>query len=174
MPPPLPPAAPALAEFEDLGWLIGQARRRIWNGVARVLAVEGEAVLGWAVVSMLARFGALSQRDLADRIGQHAAGISRQLTELDRAGLTTRTRDPLDRRRHLVALTPRGRRWRRRWRPSVMAAVGDVLGVLDADERAVLKRLLHEILGPRVVEPPADPAPSAGRLRRPAARASSL
>ncbi|MGO8970714.1 MAG: MarR family winged helix-turn-helix transcriptional regulator [Myxococcaceae bacterium] len=135
-----------LAEFEQLAGLIAQARRRVWSGVARVLAPEGESVLGWAVVGTLARLGPQSQRDLADIIGQHPAGISRQLAELDAAKLTTRTLDARDRRCRLVALTPSGRRWHRHWRPRVLAAVRDVLGVLDGVEREGLQALLEKVL----------------------------
>ncbi|MGO9828969.1 MAG: MarR family winged helix-turn-helix transcriptional regulator [Myxococcaceae bacterium] len=137
-----------LAEFEEVAGLIAQARRRVWSGVARVLSPQGESVLGWAVVATLARLGPQSQRDLADIIGQHPAGISRQLTELDAARLTTRTLDARDRRCRLVALTPSGRRWHRHWRPRVLAAVRDVLGVLDATERDGLRVLLLKVLAP--------------------------
>jgi DNA-binding MarR family transcriptional regulator len=135
-----------LAEFEELARLIAQARRRVWSDVAHVLAPEGEVVLGWALVSVLNRLGPSSQRDLADIIGQHPAGISRQLAELDAAGLTTRTEDASDRRCRLVTLTPRGRRWHRRWRPRVLQAVRDVLGVLDEAEREQLRSSLGKVL----------------------------
>src|SRR5271165_4330280 len=152
VPPPLPSALAAeLTEFEEVARLISQARRKVWSGVARVLAPERESVLGWAVVATLARLGPQSQRDLAEMIGQHPAGISRQLTELERAGLTRRTLNARDRRCRLVALTPRGRRWYRRWRPRVLAAVADVLGVLEGRERDGLRALLRKVLAPRVV-----------------------
>jgi DNA-binding MarR family transcriptional regulator len=149
-----------LAEFEELARLIAQARRRVWSDVSRVLAPEGEVALGWALVSVLNRLGPSSQRDLADIIGQHPAGISRQLAELDAAGLTTRTEDASDRRCHLVALTPKGRRWHRRWRPRVLLAVRDALGVLDEAEREQLRASLGRVLA----------AP--GRLMRAAAPSS--
>jgi DNA-binding MarR family transcriptional regulator len=155
----VPPRAQAstgtLAEFEEVARLIAQARRKVWNAVARILAAEEEAVLGWAVVAVLSRQGPQSQRDLADTIGQHAAGISRQLSELDREGLTTRAEDAADRRRRLVALTPKGRRWHGRWRPKVLRVVRDVLGVLDEAERRALTSSLLKVL--------ALPAPGPGR-----------
>jgi DNA-binding MarR family transcriptional regulator len=145
--PPSPAVAGSLAEFEEVASLIAQARRKVWSGVSRVLVPEGEAVLGWALVSVLVRLGPRSQRDLADFIGQHPAGISRQLAELDAAGLTTRTQDASDRRCRLVALTARGKRWHRRFRPKVLEAVRDVLGVLATRERDVLRAALGKVLG---------------------------
>jgi DNA-binding MarR family transcriptional regulator len=141
-----------LEEFEEVAQLIAHARRKVWSSVGRVLALEGEAVLGWALVAVLSRLGPSSQRDLADVIGQHPAGVSRQLAELDAAGLTTRTKDATDGRCRLVALTARGRRWHRRWRPRVLAVVRDVLGVLDEAERNVLRASLRKVLAPREAE----------------------
>ena len=153
-----------LAEFEELARLVAQTRRKVWNGVARVLAPEGEAVLAWALVSTLKRLGPRSQRDLSDIIGQHPAGISRQLAELDAAGLTTRTEDATDRRCRLVALTPLGRRWHRRFRPRVLEAVRDILGVLGAAERDAFGSTLQKVLAAPVG------GPARGRARAANAR----
>jgi DNA-binding MarR family transcriptional regulator len=161
-----PPAVVGtLEEFEEVAQLIAHARRKVWSSVGRVLALEGEVVLGWALVSVLSRFGPRSQRDLADFIAQHPAGISRQLAELDAAGLTTRTRDATDGRCRLVALTSKGQRWQRRWRPRVLAAVRDVLGVLDEGERRVLRGTLQKVLSPPL-SPPLSRAQRAGRRRQ--------
>jgi len=150
--PPPPAVLGPLEEFEQVALLIAHARRKVWSSVGRLLALEDEAVLGWALVATVSRLGPSSQRDLADVIGQHPAGVSRQLAELDAAGLTTRTPDASDGRCRLVALTPRGRRWHRRWRPRVLAVVREVLGVLDKAERDALRASLQKVLAPRVVE----------------------
>jgi DNA-binding MarR family transcriptional regulator len=157
MQPPPPPFVGTLAEFEEVAQLIAHARRKVWSSVARILAPEGEVVLGWALVSVVDRLGPSSQRDLADIIGQHPAGISRQLAELDAAGLTTRKRDARDGRCRLVALTPKGRRWHRRWRPRVLVAVREVLGVLDVAEREALSNSLRKVLGSQGTAPESVP-----------------
>jgi DNA-binding MarR family transcriptional regulator len=154
--PPPPARLGTLEEFEEVATLIAHARRKVWSSVGRILAPEGEVVLGWALVSVLAKHGPSSQRDLSDHIGQHPAGISRQLAELDEAGLTTRTKDARDARCRLVTLTPRGRRWHKRWRPKVLAAVREVLGVLDETERVAIRRSLQKVLAPRPL--PIEPA----------------
>jgi MarR family transcriptional regulator, lower aerobic nicotinate degradation pathway regulator len=170
---PSPPAVEGpLEEFEEVAQLIAHARRKVWTSVGRVLALEGEAVLGWALVAVLNRLGPSSQRDLADVIGQHPAGVSRQLAELDAAGLTTRTKDATDGRCRLVALTPRGRRWHRRWRPRVLAVVRDVLGVLDETERDALRASLRKVLAPREAEPMSTPRRARSTGVRVARRAS--
>lgn len=170
--PPTPAVVGPLEEFEEVAQLIAHARRRVWSSVGRVLALEGEAVLGWALVAVLSRLGPSSQRDLADVIGQHPAGVSRQLAELDAAGLTTRTKHATDGRCRLVALTPRGRRWHRRWRPRVLAEVRDVLGVLDKSEREVLRASLRKVLAPRNAESVSARRPKGIRAARGASRSS--
>ena len=44
-------------EFEELAQLIAHARRKVWSSVGRILALEDEVVLGWALVAVLSRLG---------------------------------------------------------------------------------------------------------------------
>jgi len=81
----------------ELVRLVGQTRRRLWIAAARALAGRGESVVAWSLVNRLAELGPLTQRELADASAQHPAGVSRQLGELERKGLTSRGSDPADR-----------------------------------------------------------------------------
>jgi DNA-binding MarR family transcriptional regulator len=64
------------------------------------------------------------------------------LNELDKAGYVERLRDPTDRRRHIVQITPEGRRALERAEGKLEALEGEVLGNLDQTER----RRLHDLL----------------------------
>jgi DNA-binding MarR family transcriptional regulator len=64
------------------------------------------------------------------------------LNELDKAGYVERLRDPADRRRHIVQITPEGRRALEGAEAKLEALEGEVLGNLDAAER----RQLHDLL----------------------------
>jgi DNA-binding MarR family transcriptional regulator len=64
------------------------------------------------------------------------------LNELDKAGYVERLRDPADRRRHIVQITPDGRRALGEAEGKLEALEGEVLGNLDAAER----RRLHDLL----------------------------
>jgi DNA-binding MarR family transcriptional regulator len=64
------------------------------------------------------------------------------LNELDKAGYVERLRDPADRRRHIVEITPEGRRALEQAEAKLEALEGEVLGNLDAAER----RQLHDLL----------------------------
>ena len=131
--------------------LVGQTRRRLWIAAARALAARGESIVAWSLVNRLAELGPLTQRELADASAQHPAGVSRQLDELERKGLTARGTDPTDRRRRRVELTAAGLRWFRQTRPLVDQATAPVLDVLRPAERRVLTALLR-----RVVSRPED------------------
>src|SRR5262249_7278043 len=64
------------------------------------------------------------------------------LNDLEDRGYVSRRRDPSDRRRHLVELTPPGRRALARAERAQEGIEDDVLRALDAEERATLWRLL--------------------------------
>ena len=66
--------------------------------------------------------------------------------KLEQLGHVSRRRDPADRRRHIVELTAAGRRALARAERAQEAIEDDVLGALDAEERATLWRLLTRAL----------------------------
>ena len=130
----------------DIVRVVGQVRRRLWIAAARALAARGESIVAWSLVNRLAELGPLTQRELADASAQHPAGVSRQLDELERKGLTARGTDPTDRRRRRVELTAAGVRWFRQTRPLVDQATAPVLAVLRPAEKRVLASLLRKVV----------------------------
>jgi DNA-binding MarR family transcriptional regulator len=94
------------------------------------------------------------QQGLADAFCMDANNVVLLLNELEDAGYVSRRRDPEDRRRHLVAMTPPGRRALLRAEDAQGPLEDDVLQALDADERATLWRLLTRAL--ESVEPEMD------------------
>jgi DNA-binding MarR family transcriptional regulator len=81
------------------------------------------------------------------------------LNELEDAGWTQRTRDPGDRRRHVVVITAKGRTALERARAAQDTLEDEVFASLDAQEREQLRELLRKtLLGlhPRAEEPVAS------------------
>jgi DNA-binding MarR family transcriptional regulator len=100
------------------------------------------------------------QQDLADAFCMDANNVVLLLNELEQLSYSTRVRDPSDRRRHLVQITPSGRAALSVAERAQLAIEDDLLGALDADERRTLRELLNRAL--RSVEPTdADDAYSA-------------
>jgi DNA-binding MarR family transcriptional regulator len=68
------------------------------------------------------------------------------LNDLDEAGYVERRRDPQDRRRHIVEITPSGRRALEQAEAKLETLEDEVLANLDAGERSGLHALLVKAL----------------------------
>ena len=68
------------------------------------------------------------------------------LNGLEEEGLIKKTRDPEDRRRHIVAITPKGHRALEKAEHELETVEDDVLGNLSQDERDQLRELLAKAL----------------------------
>src|SRR3954464_6270898 len=62
------------------------------------------------ILGLLHDHGGLAQRELIQTMGVDPSILVTLLNPLEADGLVTRERDPSDRRRHLVTLTPAGKR----------------------------------------------------------------
>jgi DNA-binding MarR family transcriptional regulator len=87
-----------------------------------------------------------SQQALGEALCVDANNLVLLLNELEGAGYAERRRDPLDRRRHLVHITAKGRRALDRAERAQEAVEDEVLAALDPDERATLRELLARAL----------------------------
>jgi DNA-binding MarR family transcriptional regulator len=131
---------------EEIGRGIMRVRRLILREAGQRLEERGEDILTYQVLNFLDRCGSQTQSELAAGTGQHATGLSRRLDELDRLGLVRRARDSRDRRKVRVETTAGGRRLLTAVRPTVHAAVDQVLGPLGMGERRALRDLLQRML----------------------------
>jgi DNA-binding MarR family transcriptional regulator len=117
---------------------------------------SGEDLLGMhlrhlVALSYVRDHDACPQHELAEAFCMDANNVVLLLNELEQLGHVTRLRDPSDRRRHLVALTPAGAKALSLAERAQEAIEDDVLQALDGEERATLWRLLTRAL--RGVEP---------------------
>lgn len=87
-----------------------------------------------------------SQHDLERALFMDANAVVLMLNELEAAGHVIRRRDPQDRRRHIVELTPAGRRAIEQADRAREGLEDEVLATLSADERKTLRRLLERVL----------------------------
>ncbi|MFC9730894.1 MarR family winged helix-turn-helix transcriptional regulator [Streptomyces roseolus] len=93
----------------------------------------------------------MSQRDLAAAMEVDPSQLVAILNDLEASGLAERRRDPADRRRHIVEITPAGAAVLDRVDQAVTEAERELFADLTEAERTLLRGLLD-----RVVVDPAD------------------
>ena len=91
-----------------IGLELARAARTVSRAFDDALAEAGGSLPVWLVLLNLKTRQLSSQRNLAEAVGVREATLTHHLNAMDSQGLVTRTRDPANRRVHVVELTPAG------------------------------------------------------------------
>ena len=111
------------------------------RAMARVEGAGGE-VYDYGVLAILGEGDRETQATIADALDLDPSRLVALLDSLERRGLVVRQRDPHDRRRHVVSITPAGKHELARLRKVVQELEDEYLEPLDAESRATLHELL--------------------------------
>jgi DNA-binding MarR family transcriptional regulator len=114
----------------------------------RMIEAYGESGLSGyhhAVLALLHEEPRETQAMIAEALGYDPSHLVGVLDELEEKGLIERRRDPSDRRRHLVSLTPAGEEALARLRAVSKRVDDEFFKPLDASERKTLKALLARL-----------------------------
>jgi DNA-binding MarR family transcriptional regulator len=109
---------------------------------AEAFESTGVAAAHYAVLVLLDEEPRETQAQIADALGYDRSHLVGILDELEERGHIERRRDPEDRRRHLVSLTPEGKQSLRELRTLVKRIDSDFFAPLDESERQTLHELL--------------------------------
>jgi DNA-binding MarR family transcriptional regulator len=107
----------------------------------------GMTMKQYGMLNYLRDYDGVTQGQLGKATGLDANTVVLLLNGLEEKGFAVRERDPNDRRRHVVRVTPAGVKALSRGDRAVEAVTDDVFASLDPDERAQLGALLAKTMG---------------------------
>ena len=121
---------------------------RLSRVVARRAVPEliGIKIKEFIALIYLRESGQATQQKLAETLLMDANNTVLLLNALEDEELIARTRDPKDRRRHIVEITPKGHKALEKAERELETLEDDVLGKLDPSERDQLRDLLAKAL----------------------------
>ena len=125
--------------------LIFRLARATGYRLTQALAALDMRTHEFAVLHHLHQAGPLSQQELGSALRINPSNLVGMLDALEADGLVVRPRDPADRRRHLVELTPKGQRRLSQAKRAVEAAEQDLLAPLSRIERENFHRILERL-----------------------------
>jgi DNA-binding MarR family transcriptional regulator len=119
----------------DLGAACAWLARAMMKAEEPVLRAHDVEMWDYAVLATLEGGPSPTQSELAAAVGRDKTRLIPILDRLEARGLLRRTPDPADRRNRVVDLTATGRELVASCRAGIREVEGELLAVLDPDER---------------------------------------
>jgi DNA-binding MarR family transcriptional regulator len=135
-------------------YLIKQVELAVRARLDDILRPTGISVLQYTALTVLERHPDLSSAQLARNSFVTAQSMADMIVTMQERGLIERHRDPADRRRLVIALTPAGRKLLQRYRPKVAAVQTEMLAALTERQVADLQRSLSACRAALAEHPP--------------------
>jgi DNA-binding MarR family transcriptional regulator len=140
-----PPARIAKELASSTGFVMAKLGFRFKSQVMARLEKEDCELYHYSVLALLAEGSRQTQSTIATCLTLDPSRLVAILDGLERDGLIARQRDPQDRRRHVVSITPEGEKLLKHLRVVVKEIEKDFFGPLDAAEREQLYSLLARL-----------------------------
>lgn len=106
----------------------------------------GQTLKEVAVLAYLREYQEPTQQQLTEGLCIDTNYCVMLLNDLESSGLVERRRDPSDRRRHIVTMTAQGQKALESAEAAQQTLEDEILGALDAGERADLSHLLRKAI----------------------------
>jgi MarR family transcriptional regulator for hemolysin len=145
-------AAAMRPDKNPIGLQLARTARVVARAFDEALEAAGGSLPVWLVLLNVKIQRTTNQRELADAVGITGATLTHHLNAMEQDGLITRRRDPLNRRNHVVELTPAGEQAFLRLATAAQAFDQSLRGRLNGADLDTLQVLL-ERLGASVTSP---------------------
>ena len=125
--------------------VLGRLGFEIKRHAIEELEAAGSSLYDYSVLALLAEGASATQASIADTLKLDRSQLVGLLDGLEERALIERRRDPNDRRRHTVSLTPEGKSQLQRLRAVVKQIEDHFLAPLDEESRQQLYQLLFRV-----------------------------
>jgi DNA-binding MarR family transcriptional regulator len=130
---------------KSTGFLLGRLGVTLKMEMMEGFERAGFNAYQYAVLALLDEGARTTQAAIAKTLQYDPSQLVAYLDSLEEHGLIERRRDPNDRRRQMVSMTPAGRRQLAAFRKLVQKIEDEFLGPLEDEERAALHDLLLRV-----------------------------
>lgn len=128
-----------------IGLQLAGAAKLVSRAFDEAMADAGGSMPIWQILLSLKSRQISNQRELAEAIGIQGATLTHHLNAMERDGLLTRSRDPDNRRVHVVELTEEGEQTFHRLRAVAFAFDKRLRTDLSEDDLTVVERVLAKL-----------------------------
>ncbi|GAA4571791.1 MarR family winged helix-turn-helix transcriptional regulator [Planotetraspora kaengkrachanensis] len=135
----------ATADTDRLGLLLARHGAITNIRIRDALGANGLTPRKGVALMNLARTGRMSQQALLETLEVDPSVLVVILNDLERDGLVERRRDPADRRRHIVEITPAGRKAQAVVEDAIATVERELFADLDDEQVAQLRLLLSRV-----------------------------
>jgi len=122
-----------------------RASGHVTENMHRHLTEDRLTVSQFAVLEAIYHLGSLCQKEIGEKILKTSGNITMVIDNLEKRKMVRRAKDPNDRRRMIVGLTPKGNRLFDRVFPRHAIIAESVFSALSERELAQLGRLLKKL-----------------------------
>ncbi|MAT04471.1 MAG: MarR family transcriptional regulator [Acidimicrobiaceae bacterium] len=138
------------AVLGSTGYLLLKAGIHVGNEIEQAMRELGLSMRDLLVLSFVACLEGLSQQELSDRLALDPTLVVGLVDGLEERDLVRRAKDPDDRRRNMLVLTPAGERVRTDAIEAATAVQEEYLAPLTNEQRTVLRSMLFDVMAPRL------------------------
>jgi MarR family transcriptional regulator, transcriptional regulator for hemolysin len=128
-----------------IGFQLAGTAKLVSRAFDDAMADAGGSLPIWQILLALKTRQVANQRELAEAVGIQGATVTHHLNAMERDGLLTRTRDPVNRRVHVVELTDKGERMFHTLRAVAVAFDKRLRANLTDHDLAVAERVLTKL-----------------------------